>query len=327
MYKVEKHKISKNDIYFKRGKAMIEIATNFYNFANFIVRKNWEFNKTDDGKRKYINFYSMRKLIMKIKEQRKDLNLHILPSSSWQEVLRTLDQNWQSYFGMLKNGKFEIAKMPRIYKNNEFVNLIATNLQTRFKKDESTIYFSKHFDGFKLKPYKANKENIKQVRFVYNKNNIRINVIYDDFKESPLKIKEKPTYSIEIENKEIKMYKKEKLFAVEELQDVFSLNAYWNRKLEKYLSFRMKDNTPSKTNKARALYDKRYNSLDTSFHRISKKIVDLISGDIGENRTKHLIKIKMRERCDENEFIKIPFYALIGKLEYKFINEGINVEI
>ena len=87
-------------------------SKNLYNAANYLIRQNFIYGHG------YLNYNRMDKLMQKTEQYRS------LPAKVSQQVLRGLDQNWQSFFAANQAYKVNPSKFlgkPKIpkYKNSQ----------------------------------------------------------------------------------------------------------------------------------------------------------------------------------------------------------------
>jgi putative transposase len=118
MRQVERHIIKESNKFWKEIDKLCFLSKNLYNYANYIVRQSFIFEKV------YLNFNKVYHLVKNSADYR------ALPSKISQQVLRILDQNWQSFFEANKayqeNNKLFIGrpKLPKYKDKNKGRNLL-----------------------------------------------------------------------------------------------------------------------------------------------------------------------------------------------------------
>ena len=109
------------------------------------------------------------------------------------------------------------------------------------------------------------------------------------------------------------------------------MNRKFNKTLSELKSIKDKQGIKKSTKRIKRLYDKRDRYLHDVFHKISKKIIDILI----ENNIGNLVvgynrgwkqNVNMGKKNNQ-KFTYIPFARLISKLRYKCEMNGINFEI
>lgn len=320
--RAERHVINKNHKMFNICDEYCFKAKNLYNYANYIVRQ--EFIKNGN----YINYNAMTRDI-KHSEPFRDIG-----SNSAQLTLRLLEKDWKSFFegvkGYKKNPNKYLGrpKLPRYKKKDGRTNCMLTNMQTRV--EDGYLFFA-------FKPFKPYNNIIKTkfkgrllqtrikpqggcyiLELVYeieapeikenNNRIIGIDLGLNNFATIVNNIGEKP---IVINGKGIKSY-----------------NQYWNKQMACYKSLANKNNKLDWTKRLQTLTNKRYNKIEHFLHCSSKFIVDYCLGlkintmVIGYNKGwKQDINIG---KATQN-FVQIPYYEFLKKLQYKCEDVGIKL--
>ena len=116
-YKIIKLKIKPTDEYFDELNELTYKANNLYNHANFIVRQNFLNSKATKGK--FMNASKLTKMYCKAKNTGKDYfsqPYYNLPIQTSVVLIRTLEQNWKSFFALCKNKELKARPKPPKYK-------------------------------------------------------------------------------------------------------------------------------------------------------------------------------------------------------------------
>lgn len=290
-------------------------SKNMYNACNYIIRQ--EFISTG----KVMKYGDLNKLL-KSTDTFKDLG-----SNSSQMVTQILCKSWKSFLISVKDYyKFPSKYLgkPRIpaykKKDGRFICTL-TNCQTQirdgylyfaFKRlHEFNNMFKSAIDGRHLSTRIIPKGGSYELEIVYekevkslglDKNNIAsIDLGVNNFVTMVNNIGLQP---IVINGKVIKSY-----------------NRYWNKEVAKYRSILMKKNNKEWSKRLQRITDKRNYKIEYYMHCVSRYIIDYcISNNIGtliigkNNGWKQ--ESKLNKKTNQN-FIEIPYYALILKLNYK----------
>ncbi len=91
MLLVERHIISKNHIYFKEIDNLCFKAKNLYNYANYLIRQSFIFEK------KYLSYNVIQKLCQDT------VDYKALPAKVSQQVLIRLHEAWQGFFSSIQS--------------------------------------------------------------------------------------------------------------------------------------------------------------------------------------------------------------------------------
>lgn len=156
-YRIEKHLIKSTDKHYGVILTLSRLTNNLYNHANFIVRQNFFHNLNDKNKSKYLSFYEMDKILRGMNEE----NYQQLPKQTSQQTLKTLHQNWQSFFKSIKDykqnpHKYKGRPRPPKYRTSGGLNqIILTNQQCKIK--DGKLCFPKVFEGLQFKCFQADK--------------------------------------------------------------------------------------------------------------------------------------------------------------------------
>jgi transposase len=92
---VEQHTIKKSDVRFEELDKICFLSKNLYNAGLYAVRQHYFDNK------KFLNYPSLSKLFVK----EKNVDYYALPTKVSQQTLKMVEQNFKSFFGLLKTKK------------------------------------------------------------------------------------------------------------------------------------------------------------------------------------------------------------------------------
>lgn len=323
MNRVEKHIIKSNNKYYNMLDEFCFKSKNLYNQANYIIRQEF----INNGK--WIRYNELDKIL---KKENNDYDYRNMPSSTTsQQCLRLLDKNWTSFFRAIKDynknpNKYSgRPKLPK-YKSKNGRNILILTY-TNCKINKGIIKFPKTFKGFYLKT-KVN--NLQQVRFIPKDKYIVVEVVYkvDDVEE----LIDNGRYvgiDLGIDNFVTITNNCGLVPLVMNGKGLKSINQYYNKQMAHYKSIAKRVNKLDYTNRMRRLTLKRNNKVEDYIHKASRFIVDYCRNNeintiiIGNNKNWKQ-NSKMSKRVNQN-FINIPYYNFIQKVQYKAEDFGIQV--
>lgn len=325
MNRVEKHIIKPNNKYYELLDEFCFKSKNLYNQANYIIRQEF----INNGK--WIRYNDLDKIL---KQEGNDFDYRNMPiASSSQQCLRLLDKNWTSFFRAIKdynknpNKYLGRPKLPKYKSKNGRNILILTYVTCKINK--GIIKFPKTFKGFYLKT-KVN--DLQQVRFIPKDKYIIAEVVYrvDDVEE----LIDNGRYAgidLGLDNFVTITNNCGLIPLVINGKGLKSINQYYNKQMSHYRSIAKRVNKLDYTNKMRNLTLKRNNKAEDYIHKASRFVVDYCRNNeintiiIGNNKNWKQ-NSKMSKRVNQN-FISIPYYNFIQKVQYKAEDFGIKVII
>lgn len=326
MNRVEKHIIKQNNKYYSLLDEFCYKSKNLYNYANYTIRQEF----VNNGK--WIRYNDLDKLL---KQEGNDFDYRNMPlANTSQQCLRLLDKNWKSFFQSIKdynknpNKYLGRPKLPKYKSKNGRNILILPNQNCKISK--GIIKFPKAFKGFYLKTKVNN--NLQQVRFIPKDKYIIAEVVYrvDDVEE----LIDNGRYigiDLGLDNFATITNDCGLIPLVINGKGLKSINQYYNKQMSYYKSIAKKINKLDYTNKMKKLTFKRNNKVEDYIHKASRFIVDYCRNNeintiiIGNNKNWKQ-NSKMSKRVNQN-FISIPYYSFINKVQYKAEEFGIQVII
>lgn len=174
--RIETHKIKSSHSAYQTLVDLSHASNNLYNQANFIVRQNFIHNN------QYLNYYKMDKMFRRHEELQGNWNK--LPSQCKQQILKLLDQNWQSFFKSIKDWSQHKSKylgrpkLPKYRKTGDQFLLIATSQEFRLK-DDDYIHFAKRYGCIKIKTQLNKNTKINQIRLIPKHHHFKVEIIYE----------------------------------------------------------------------------------------------------------------------------------------------------
>lgn len=254
-----------------------------------------------------------------------------------QQTLQLVDQNWRSFFSLIKDwsknkdkysGK---PKLPKYKPKDGKIVFILTNQQLR--QNDDVLRFPKSFNGFTVRPRcvkLSNFEKINQVRIVPRNQIFYVEIVYSISVDDMLPDKGRyMSIDLGLDNLATVVTNTGLNPVIVNGKGLKSNNQYYNKQKAYYQSIAKSMNDKFYTNRLYRLTQKRNFKIDGSLHKISRFIVNsALSNDIhtiviGNN--KHWKQsISLGKRTNQS-FVSIPHQKLVEKIIYKAQNVGINV--
>ena len=319
MILTERHIIKKNDCRFEDLQNICKLSKNLYNVALYKIRQQF----FEDGK--FLTAFSLDGILRK--EQNIDYNA--LPQKVSQQTLKMVEQNFKSFFGLLKlkaKGKYdEKVKLPKyLDKDGCFVTTYTNQAISKVALKGGFIQFSK--TNIRIK---TSVENVQQVRIVPKGNHLVVEVLYV-VKEKELKDDNSRYCSIDLGVGNLATIGSNVLKPIIiNGKPLKSVNQYYNKQLAK-LKLELK-NEKKTSKRIKSLTAKRNNKVNDYLHKASRLIVNyLVSNNIstlviGKNK-EWKQNANIGKRNNQN-FVQIPHTRFIEMLTYKCKLEGITVII
>jgi len=319
MILTERHIIKKNDCRFEDLQNICKLSKNLYNVALYKIRQQF----FEDGK--FLTAFSLDGILRK--EQNIDYNA--LPQKVSQQTLKIVEQNFKSFFALLKlknKGKYKKkVKLPKyLDKDGEYITVYTNQAISKKALKEGFIQFSK--TNIRIK---TAVEDVQQVRIVPKGNHLVVEVLYV-VKEKELKEDNGRYCSIDLGVNNLSTIGSNVLKPIIiNGKPLKSINQYYNKQLAKLKSELKNEKKTSR--RIKSLTVKRNNKVNDYLHKASKLIVNyLVSNNIstlviGKNKEwKQNANIGKR---NSQNFIQIPHTRFIEMLTYKCKLEGITVII
>ena len=288
------------------------LSKNLYNSSLYAIRQYF-FNT-----KKYKNYNSLNKDFI----QTHQIDYYALPTKVSQQTMKMVDQNFKSFFGLLKL-KSKKAKIPKYLKKQGRYEIIFT-IQPISQKELKKGFLKLSGINQKIK-IRDTITNIQQVRIIPKEtfNCYNIEIVYK-VSEKQLKKDNKKYASIDlgINNMATVAFNFQKPFIING-KPLKSINQYYNKKRSKL--------TNIKTRKAKLLNRKRDNKIKDYLHKASRYITNHLVYNgvntliIGKNNGWKQ-EVNIGKKNNQN-FVSIPFEKFIFMLQYKCNLEGIKVII
>lgn len=332
--RVERHIIDRQHKYYKMLKEKCHLAKNVYNHGNYIIRQ--EFTKNG----KWLRYEDVEKIVKSDLDYPDYWNLGLANSS--QQILRTLDKNWKSFFKALKRWQIDKTafcgkpKIPKYKKKDGLCTFALTTNQAKLKSD-NLIHFPKTMNGFTIKPNFINKsyKSFRQVRIKPENDNIIVELVYT-IDVQPLTTTDKNNYlgiDLGIDNFVTMVNNVGCPATIINGKGLKSVNKYYNKLVAKEKS-KLDKSENSKVLYSHKLYsitNKRNNKINYFMHKASRYVVNYCLEHsinnivIGHNkdwkRNSNLGKV------NNQTFVQIPHRRFIDMLDYKCRENNIKLHI
>lgn len=326
MNRVEKHIIKSNNKYYKMLDEYCFKSKNLYNYANYIIRQEF----INNGK--WIRYNDLDKMLKKEDNNYDYKNMPL--GSSAQQCLKLLDKNWKSFFASIKdynNNPSKYLGRPKLpkYKSKNGRNvLILTNQNCKIKN--GYIKFPKKFKGLLIKTKIRN--GLQQVRVIPKDKYLVIEIVYKIEDVEPLVDNGRYVgIDLGLDNFATITNNCGPIPLIINGKGLKSINQYYNKQISHYKSIAKRVNKLDYTNRMSQLTNKRNNKVENYIHKASRFLVDYckdneINTIIIGNNNNWKQNSKMSKKVNQN-FISIPYYNFIQKVQYKAEEFGIKVVI
>ena len=271
-----------------------------------------------------------------------------LHSHMLQEAIIGVIGSYKSYISLCniykknKNSLRGQPRFPRFKKENIVQEIIFTKYAIRIEGNKIKLSLSKRMqEKYEVKslnfliPRKLRKlvdfSRVKMIKIKQEVKNIEINVIYEREEKKAI---EGNTNIMSIDlglNNIVGCTNKDNSSSILiSGKEAKSKNKYINEKIKKLQQIEMKMRKTSKkyknTKQIKKLYEYRKNYMNTYMHKVSKIVIEYAKvNNCGVIVIGDLKDIKQGMNYNKN-FVQIPLYKLVQKIEYKAKLEGIKVE-
>ena len=317
MQLVEQHIIKKND---ERYNILDEVcfkSKNLYNAALYEIRQHF-FNT-----KQFLNWFSVDKIF---KEKKQD-DYYSLPCKVSQQTLKLLNQNFKSFFSLLKKKNYTKKKSIPKYLDKSKGRFVAvyTN-QAISKKELRKGIIQLSGTNFKIKT-KVDGNSINQVRIVPKNSYYKVEVIYEVEEIEELDDNEKyAAIDLGVNNLATVSFNDSKPFIING-KPLKSINQFYNKRKAE-LQSKLSGNRKT-SNKINSITRKRNNKIKNYLHKASRCIVNhLVSNNvntliIGKNDNWKQ-ETNIGKKNNQN-FVSIPHSQFVEMISYKCKLVGIAV--
>lgn len=295
--------IKKSD---KRYKEIIDLchkSKNLYNAALYEIRQKYFKDK------KYLNYMELDRFF----KETNNTDYRSLPSQTAQQTMRMVDQNFKSFFKLVKKEGCK-ARIPKYKDKNGTYILIYTSQQISKKSIKNGLI---KLPGLNCS-FKTQFSYINQIRFIPQTGCVKMEIIYD-IEDAP-ELDDNGNYmGIDLGiNNLATITTNNGICEIVNGKPLKSINQYYNKKRSKYQSIK------KKTDK---LTFKRNNKVNDYLHKASRYIMN----QAVSNRINTIVvglnkgwKQDINLGTENNQkFISIPHSRFVNMLKYKCKLEGI----
>ena len=273
-------------------------------------------------------------------------NYKLLLSDTSQQILRIVDRNFKSFFGLLKlksKGKYtEKVRIPHYKKQDELMNITIQGRSARIRKGYIVIGLSKafrekhkpHFKELKFKlPKNITVDKLQEVRILPLFNGMEFDIEFVYKKEfEPISVDKNNYLSIDmgLDNFATCFNSNDGSSFIVDGRYIKSINRHYNKQKAYYQSILDRQNIKV-SKKMLNLSRKRYNKINNYFnlavkyitdYAISKNIGSIVIGDFSD--IKHNINIGKK---NNQNFVNIPYGIFKRKLQSKCEQLGIEYHL
>ena len=314
---------------------LFRCSENLYNRANALLIKGTHQFVLTKGRstQKAGKLIPYRPLERELKDEPE---YRALPAQTSQQILLLLQRNWKAFFEAYADWKKHPEKYekrpqsPKLKSNGEAL-LIFTNQQVKVKGN--LLWFPRRTQIDPIRVNVARIGKLKQVRILPKGYYAIVEIIYEREVKIPSVINDQKNRMLALD-----LGVRNTICAVNNCGlrpfivkggAIKWINQYYNKLRAKYQTIYANHRIKGNTKRLQQLDRKRNNKIEDLFHKLSKAIIQYciynsISMVVIEYNEQWKQRINLGKRNNQN-FVGIPFYRLIGKIKYKAELKGIKV--
>lgn len=308
---------------------LCKVSNNLYNQALYIFRE------TLKNESKWLSYFELDKILKNTKNLDGEINYRLLKAQCSQQVLKLLDKNIKSYYRSIQDYKKHSNKykekpgLPKYRKRGSEFNLYYPNQSCIIRNGKIILSKNIFIDIPQYEKYSGLLENFKQVRILPNYSGYRIEVIYEVEDIKIFERKEEKIASIDLGIDNLATLVSEDFAYLFSGKFIKSYNKLFNKTLAKLNSIKDLQKIKGITKRIKKLYYDREQYIEDVFHKISRRIVNLLANSgitkliVGYNKGWKQ-EVNMGKKNNQ-KFTQIPFARLISYLEYKCELAGIEI--
>lgn len=308
---------------------LCKVSNNLYNQALYVFRE------TLKNESKWLSYFELDKILKNTKNLDGKINYRLLKTQCSQQVLKLLDNNIKSYYRSIQDYKKHPNKykekpgLPKYRKRGSEFNLYYPNQSCIIRNGKIILSKKLFVDIPQYEKYSGLLENFKQVRILPNYAGYRIEVIYEVEDIEIPKSKEEKIASMDLGIDNLATLVSEDFTYLFSGKFIKSYNRLFNKKLAKLNSIKDLQKIKGTTKRIKKLYYERDLYIEDVFHKISRRIVNLLTNSgitkliVGYNKGWKQ-EVNMGKKNNQ-KFTQIPFARLISYLEYKCELAGIEI--
>lgn len=311
--------------------SLCKISNNLYNQALYIFRE------TLSNEDKWLSYFELDTIMKNTKNLDGNINYKLLKAQCSQQVLRILDKNIKGYYKSVQDYKKHPNKykgkpgLPSYRKRGSEFNMYYTNQNGKIKDGKIVLSKELSIDIPQYEKYSDLIKNFKHVRIKPLACGYKIEIIYEVKDAEVSKGREEKIASIDLGIDNLATIVSEDFTIIFSGKFVKSHNQLFNKTLAKLNSIKDLQKIKGTTRRIKKLYYDREQYIEDVFHKISRKIVNLL---IDSKITKLIVgynkgwkqNVNMGKKNNQ-KFTQIPFARLVSYLEYKCELVGIEIVI
>lgn len=311
--------------------SLCKISNNLYNQALYIFRE------TLSNEDKWLSYFELDTIMKNTKNLDGNINYKLLKAQCSQQVLRILDKNIKGYYKSVQDYKKYPNKykgkpgLPSYRKRGSEFNMYYTNQNCKIKDGKIVLSKELSIDIPQYEKYSDLIKNFKHVRIKPLACGYKIEIIYEVKDAEVSKGREEKIASIDLGIDNLATIVSEDFTIIFSGKFDKSHNQLFNKTLAKLNSIKDLQKIKGTTRRIKKLYYDREQYIEDVFHKISRKIVNLL---IDSKITKLIVgynkgwkqNVNMGKKNNQ-KFTQIPFARLVSYLEYKCELVGIEIVI
>lgn len=306
---------------------LFRISNNLYNQALYLFRQRLN----ADGVWTWYN--DMDKLMKNVVNLEGECNYKLLPSVVSQQLLRVLDKNIKAYCKSIKDWKKYPEKykgmpqMPHYRKRGGMIGLTYTTSGTSIKNGIIKLSRGTKIHIPQWEKYCKVLQSWQQVRLIPNNRDIKVEIIYEqEIKQADVSKDKCAAIDLGLDNLATMVTDEGcVIFSGKYLK---SFNQYFNKTISHLQSIKDKQGIKRSTRRIIRMYDKRGRYFEDAFHKVSRKIVNiLVAKKIGRLIVGYNVGWKHESNMgkrNNQKFVQMPFARLTSYLRYKCEMVGID---
>ena len=310
---VEQHIIKKSDNRYGELAEQLHLSKNLYNAGLYAIRQHYFAEK------KFLRYENVNQQFV----DSKNVDYYALPTKVSQQTLKMVEQNFKSFFGLLKLKDGTKKRIPKyLDKEGNFQLIYTVQAISKVELRKGFIKLS----GTNVR-IETTRRKIQQVRVIPKGNHICIEVVYQT-QEPPAKENNGRYASIDLGLNNLACVTSNTIKPIIiNGKPLKSVNQFFNKRKAE-LQSKLKNNRKT-SNRIKSITHKRNCRIKDYLHKSSRKIINhLVANEIptlviGKNDGwKQEINIGSR---NNQNFVNIPHSQLVQMIDYKAKMEGITV--
>ena len=255
---------------------LCKISNNLYNQALYIFRET--LSKED----KWLSYFELDDIMKNTKNLDGDINYKLLKAQCSQQVLRILDKNIKSYYKSVQDYKKHPTKykekpgLPNYKKRGYEFNLYYTSQSCKIKDGKIILSKDISIPIPQYEKYSDLIKDFKQIRIKPLACGYKIEIIYEVKDTEVSKGRKEKVASIDLGIDNLATLISEDFAVLFSGKFVKSYNQLFNKTLAKLNSIKDLQKIKGTTRRIKKLYYDREQYIEDVFHKISRKIVDLL---------------------------------------------------